>query len=92
MTCTHTHTHTDVADEDDFSVGRDMLGETGLLLIPEETLVLAGGVSPLPPHRRQVEGMEPALCPHCHYKVLMGGDRAEEFRFQIIIIQRDCAA
>lgn len=59
---------TDVADQHDLGVGRDVLLEDWALLLPTKGLVVPGTIQGL--GRRQVTQVKPALGTHCHHQVL----------------------
>ena len=59
---------TDVADQHDLGVGRDVLLEDWALLLPTKGLVVPGTIQGL--GRRQVTQVKPALCTHSHHQVL----------------------
>lgn len=63
---------TDVADEDDFGVGRDVLGEERPLLVTRQELVLAGGVRFTGRGGGQVEQVKPSFRAHGDHQVLTG--------------------
>lgn len=60
---------TDVADEHDFSVGRDVLGKTRLLVVPKQPLGLAGGLG-FGCIGGNIEQVEPTFCTYGHHEVL----------------------
>ena len=59
---------TDVADQHDLGVGRDVLLEDWALLLPTKGLVVPGTIQGL--GRRQVTQVKPALGTHCNHQVL----------------------
>lgn len=63
-------TPTNITDEDDFGVSRNVLGEERLLVVQRLKFMLTGGIGFIWCSSRQVEEVEPAFCSHSYYKVL----------------------
>lgn len=61
---------TDVADEHDFRVSWDVLCKTRLLVVPEQTLGLAGGFG-FGCSGGDIKQVEPAFCTYSNHKVLV---------------------
>lgn len=59
---------TDVADQHDLGVGRNVLLEDWMLFLSRYGLMVSGSIHGL--GRRQVTKVEPAFSTHCHHQVL----------------------
>ena len=67
---------TDVADQHDLGVGRDVLLEDWTLLLPHKGLVVPRSIQGF--GRRQVTQVKPALGTHSHHQVLGETEGAQE--------------
>lgn len=64
---------TNIAYQNDFGVGRNMLGEEGPLVIKRKELMLARGLRLVWVGSCQIEEVKPALCTHSNDQVLTDG-------------------
>lgn len=68
---------TDVADQHDLCVGRDVLLEDRTLLLSCQALVVPRSIQGL--RRCQVKQVKPAFSSHCHHQVLRETERWERW-------------
>lgn len=74
-------TPTNITDEDDFGVSRNVLGEERLLVVQRLKFMLTGGIGFIWSSSRQVEEVEPAFCSHSYYKVLSEAENEKKTHF-----------
>lgn len=69
---------TNVADEDDFGIGRDMLSKQGLLVIKWHEFMLTGGIDFICIDCTQVKEVKPPLSTNSDHKVLAKQNKTDK--------------
>lgn len=90
VSCKRDADFTDITDEDDFGVCRNMLGEEGLLVVGHCEFMLAGWIGLASGGRRQVEEVKPALCAHGHHVILWNMKKTHTHRMLRQSLQITC--
>lgn len=76
---------TNITDEEDLSVGRNMLGEEGLLVISWWEFMLTGWIWFIRGGGCEVKELKPSLCSNSYYKVLLNQEKKVRHKVRNII-------